>query len=106
MGSRIFIKVVALVACCVGSVSCLSCNADEGIGREAILSHSCTVCHGAEGYGSLSIPKIRGLDRKDISESLKGFRSGEERQTIMGRIAANFSDEDIALLASHFSAPL
>jgi cytochrome c553 len=97
-------NILAVVACCSGLAFGPLCHADDGIGRGAILAHNCTVCHGREGQGSLGIPKIRGLDRKDITESLKGFRSGEETQTIMGRLVQEFNDGDIELLASHFSA--
>lgn len=79
------------------------CQADD-IGRATGLAFNCTVCHGPTGLGSRSIPKIRGLDRKDIVQSLKGFRSGEERQTIMGRIAQGYSNEEYELLADYFSA--
>lgn len=97
-------NILAVVASCGGVAFGSLCHAEDGIGRAASLAHSCTVCHGTEGKGSLSIPKIRGLDRKDIAQSLKGFRSGEERQTIMGRLAKEFTDEEIELLASYFSA--
>lgn len=75
----------------------------DGITRTQLLAHTCTSCHGPEGLGSKTIPKIRGLERKEIVQSMKGFRSGEERQTIMGRIAQGYSDEDIELLAEFFS---
>jgi sulfide dehydrogenase cytochrome subunit len=67
------------------------------------LAHNCTVCHGAEAQGSKKIPKLRGLDKKDIVQSMKGFRSGEERSTIMGHFAGAYSDAEIELLASYFS---
>lgn len=104
MRNRRLGNALAFVACCGGFAFGPLCHADDGIGRAAILAHSCTVCHGTEGNGSLSIPKIRGLDYTDIAQSLKGFRSGEERQTIMGRIAKMFTDEEIELLASYYSA--
>lgn len=97
-------NVLAVVASCGGLAFGSLCHADDGIGRAASLAHNCTVCHGPQGKGSLKIPKIRGLDRADIAESMKGFRSGEEDQTIMGLISKAFTDEDIELLASYFSA--
>ncbi len=106
MRDRKFGNVLAIVASCGGLAFGSLCHADEGVGRAASLAHNCTVCHGADGKGSLSIPKIRGLDRVDIEQSMKDFRSGEEQQTIMGRISQAFTDEDIQLLASYFSAPL
>ncbi len=79
------------------------CQADD-IDRAIALAFNCTACHGPAGMGSRSIPKLRGLDRKDIVQSMKGFRSGEERQTIMGRIAQGYSNEEYELLADYFSA--
>ncbi len=75
----------------------------EGIGQTEALAHNCTVCHGAEAQGSKKIPKLRGLDKKDIVQSMKGFRSGEERSTIMGHFAGAYSDTEIELLAGYFS---
>jgi len=75
----------------------------DGIGQTEVLAHNCTVCHGAEGQGSKKIPKLRGLDKIDIVESMKGFKSGEETNTIMGHFAPAYSDEEIELLAGYFS---
>jgi sulfide dehydrogenase cytochrome subunit len=74
------------------------------IGRATVLAFNCTACHGPAGLGSRSIPKIRGLDREDIMQSMKGFRSGEESGTIMGRIVKGYSNEEFELLADYFSA--
>jgi sulfide dehydrogenase cytochrome subunit len=102
--NRKLAKSLAIFAACGAAAFGSLCHADDSIGRAGMLAHSCTVCHGTEGNGSLSIPKIRGLDRTDIAQSLKGFRSGEERQTIMGRIAKAFTDEEIELLATYYAA--
>jgi sulfide dehydrogenase cytochrome subunit len=75
----------------------------DGIDRATALSFSCTTCHGPTGLGSRSVPKIRGLDSKDLEQSMKGFRSGEEQQTIMGRIAQGYSIEELELLAQYFA---
>jgi sulfide dehydrogenase cytochrome subunit len=99
-------NVIAVVVSCGGIAFATLCYADEGLTRAHVLAHSCTVCHGSEGNGSLSIPKIRGLDRADFAQSLKEFRSGEEQQTIMSHISKELTDEEIELLATHFSARL
>lgn len=94
-------NVLAMIASCGGFAFGSLCHADD-TSRATALARNCTTCHGPEAQGSLSIPKIRGLDKQDIVESMKGFRSGEERQTIMGRIAKGYSDADIELLAAYF----
>lgn len=104
MRDRQISAIVTLAVACGGLGLASAGHATDRIGRSEILAHNCTGCHGTEGKGSLSIPKIRGLDRQDIAQSLKGFRSGEERQTIMGRIAKAYTDADIELLAEYFSS--
>ena len=95
--SSVFVTVLGSLAVSV------PCHADD-ISRATWLAFSCTACHGPTGLGSRSIPKIRGLDSKDFLQSMKGFRSGEERQTIMGRIAQGYTNEEFELLAAYFSA--
>jgi len=53
--------------------------------------------------GARRIPKLSKLSKQDISESLHGFKSGEERSTIMGRHAEAYTDEEITLLAEYFA---
>ena len=97
---------IIAVLCIIGfTASCQAADGgDSAKAARAATTFSCTACHGPGGRGSRSIPKIGGLDSKDIVQSLKGFRSGEEKQTIMGRVAQNYSDEEFELMAQFFSA--
>jgi len=69
-----------------------------------IIAHSCFTCHGPNGVGSGKIPELNGLKKSDITESLLGFASGDEKSTIMGRHAKAYSKEEINMLAEYFAA--
>jgi len=69
-----------------------------------MMADACLTCHGPNGSGSGKIPELKGLEKSDITESLFGFKSGDEKSTIMGRYAKALSDDEINLLAEYFSA--
>ena len=68
-----------------------------------IIVSTCFTCHGVDGIGSGKIPELRGLKKSDITESLFGFASGDEKSTIMGRHAKAYSKEEINQLAEYFA---
>ena len=59
-------------------------------------------CHGTGGIGSLKIPELNSLKKSDILESLNGFKTGEEKSTIMDKHAKAYTDAEIKLLADYF----
>lgn len=67
-----------------------------------IMADACMTCHGPNGVGSGKIPELKGLEKKDITESLLGFKSGDEKSTIMERHAKALSKEEINQLAEYF----
>ncbi|VAW62414.1 hypothetical protein MNBD_GAMMA11-3114 [hydrothermal vent metagenome] len=81
----------------------LSCPATTQVSQAELLAVGCFSCHGHEGVGAKRIPKLSKLSKQDISESLYGFKSGEERSTIMERHAKAYTDKEIALLAEYFA---
>ncbi len=80
-----------------------SVNAAE-ITKIDIIVSTCFTCHGVDGIGSGKIPELKGLKKSDITESLFGFASGDEKSTIMGRHAKAYSKEEINQLATYFSS--
>lgn len=77
--------------------------ADPKISQSEILAQQCFVCHGIKGEGAGKIPELRGLEKSDIVESLLGFKTGEEKSTIMEKYAKAYTNEEIQLLADYFS---
>jgi len=72
------------------------------VSRAEMLAHQCFTCHGTNGIGSLKIPELNSLKKSDILESLNGFKTGEEKSTIMDRHAKAYTDAEIKLLAEYF----
>lgn len=75
---------------------------DMAAGKAA--ASKCVSCHGANGEGSGSTPKIAGLDAKAFTTHMTDFKSGKRKSMMMGMIAKGVSDEDIANLAAYFSS--
>jgi len=73
-------------------------------GKARIMADACQTCHGPNGVGSGKIPELKGLEKSDITESLLGFKSGDEKSTIMGRYVKALSDDEINMLAEYFAA--
>lgn len=74
----------------------------EGINKIELIASTCFTCHGVNGVGSGKIPELQDLKKSDITESLLGFASGDEKSTIMGRHAKAYSKEEIYELAEYF----
>jgi len=76
----------------------------EGIDRIKLLADACAVCHGTDGRGSKKIPKLNEGEVKvdDFVETLHGFASGEEKATVMDKIAKGLQEDDYKLLAEYF----
>jgi cytochrome c553 len=75
----------------------------QGVSQIDLLASTCATCHGPDGRGSGKIPKLKGEDKDDLTESLSGFKSGSEKSTIMGRHAKALSDDEIQQLADYFA---
>ena len=83
----------------LGSSPVLSVEVNQGM----MLASSCAACHGTDGKSPGSMPSINGKSSKFITKALKEFRNGKRPSTVMGRHAKGYSDEEINLIAEHFS---
>ena len=72
--------------------------------RPAMLANPCAGCHGTDGASPGSIPSIKGLPSSHLVSVMKAFKSGERKGTVMNRIARGYTDEEIELMAKHFSS--
>lgn len=66
----------------------------------AALSANCYTCHGPGGISPGSIPSIDGKAADYLLGKLRGFRDGTELNTVMGRIAKGYSDEQLQAIAA------
>src|SRR5262252_726667 len=76
--------------------------------RGAVLAETCKGCHGVPGshnaYPSYSVPKLGGQNLEYIEVALQGYRRGTRSHPTMQAQASSLSDQDIADLATFFSA--
>lgn len=74
------------------------------ISQGAMLSNSCSACHGTDGKSPGAIPSIHGKSAHFINQALTEFRSGYRASTVMGRHAKGYSDSEIKLIADYFAS--
>ena len=75
-----------------------------GVSQAAMLSNSCSACHGTDGKSPGAIPSINGKSTRFLNQALKEFRSGARASTVMGRHAKGYSDKEIKLIADYFAS--
>ena len=64
----------------------------------------CASCHGAEGGGQASFPRLAGMDAGYLARQLEHFASGERASAIMSPVARALSPADRAGLAQYYAA--
>jgi len=69
----------------------------------AALGGTCAACHGYQGNSVGIMPSIAGMTEENFNDTMKAFKSGERKATIMDRVAKGYSDEEIARMAAYFS---
>ena len=67
------------------------------------LAMSCFSCHGPAGKSPDAIPGINGKSAAYIDASMKAFRNGTRKSTVMQRIAKGYSDSEIRALAGYLA---
>jgi cytochrome c553 len=69
------------------------------------LAATCAGCHGSDGLGTpdAAIPPIAGLAPGRFIESMRAFRDGEGKPTVMRQIAAGYSVAQTRALAEYFA---
>jgi cytochrome c553 len=71
----------------------------------AIVKQNCAACHGLEGNSPLPVnPKLAGQHREYMLKQFREFKSGVRRNPVMASMLGNLVEEDLNLIASHYSA--
>lgn len=69
------------------------------------LAVLCSGCHGEQGISvSNEIPNLAGQKKAYLIKAIKDYRSKRRNNPTMNAMAESLSDQDIELLASHFSS--
>lgn len=69
----------------------------------AIIAAQCNGCHGFEGASKGAAPGLKGSPAAYLSQSMKEFKSGKRKGTIMNRIAKGYSDGELDNVAKYYS---
>lgn len=68
-----------------------------------VLASNCANCHGMDGRSAGGMPMLAGYPRDALVATMQAFRSGQRPATIMHQLAKGYTDDQIALVAEHFS---
>ena len=91
-------------SCLLLVVGMSSGSALAGTPSASMLANTCAGCHGTDGSSNgPATPSIAGISHEYFIEIMNDFKSGEVPSTIMNRIAKGYNDEEIKLMAKHFS---
>ena len=116
---RLIAKLILLSSLCF---TVLTANANS---RAEMLTATCVACHGENGNSlGPAIPRLGGMSRNYLLGAMLAFKYGESDQlneaiesnpdledveafirssTIMDRIAKGYTDDEIKIMADHFS---
>lgn len=88
----------------VAAIQAAASAAEPGSLGERYAS-TCASCHGTNGVplGEV-VPKLAGMPKDDIVNTMREFKQGKRDATIMHQIAKGYSDQQIELLAAYFAA--
>jgi len=78
-------------------------NAAESAIAGRVLASNCANCHGMDGRSAGGMPMLAGYPRDAMVATMQAFRSGQRPATIMHQLAKGYTDDQIAMVAEHFS---
>lgn len=79
-------------------------RASDASAGKKIASTTCIACHGMGGIGITDqYPNLAGQKAPYLEAQLKAFRDGTRSNAIMGPMAKQLSDNDIANVAAYYS---
>lgn len=97
------IRMLTLAAGLVIGLAGLGSSA-EAAATAAMLANTCAGCHGTNGVSAgPAMPSIAGMPANYLKNIMAEYKSGKRPNTIMGRLATGYSDEEIALMADFFA---
>ena len=91
-----------------GAVAALPLHAETTTAtdpRGLMAAQTCAGCHGTQGYieNSAYVP-LAGMPREQFIQAMRSFADGSRPSTLMGPLAAAFTEEEIAAMADYFAS--
>ena len=78
-------------------------DADANARAARYLAANCANCHGTTGNAQGAMPSLAGQQKSFIVDQMKAFRDGKRPATIMHQLAKGYTDQQVELIADHFS---
>lgn len=67
-----------------------------------VAAESCSTCHSKQSSSENAIPSIKGFSQSELLEILNKYKNGELAGTIMNRLVAGLTDQDISKISKYF----
>ncbi len=93
---------LAAAAACLALSAPVHAGGDVEAGKAKAAR--CAGCHGANGEGSSSNPKLAGKPESDLAQALADYKSGKRKHGAMNAFAKKLSEADIADLAAYYAS--
>jgi len=68
------------------------------------MAASCATCHGTNGVAQTGNETLAGVNKDELLKKMLDFKTGKKPATIMHQLSKGYSDEQLAALATYFSA--
>jgi cytochrome c553 len=93
-----------VAALCLLALAGTAQAADPNLARN--LAATCANCHGTYGRAlpGSGLDSLAGMDKDTALQKLADFKSGAKPASVMHQIAKGYTDEQLALIATHFAA--
>ncbi len=91
----------------IGLVAALGMGSAQAAGDAAAgkaKAASCAGCHGANGEGVGSNPKLAGMDEAKFVQAMADYKSGKRANAVMKGMTAALSEQDTANLAAYYAS--
>jgi cytochrome c553 len=96
-------KATALVALALLTGWAQAQSPDSSVRNARYLASNCANCHGTNGIAQGTMPSIAGQPKTYLVEQMKAYRDGKRSPTIMHQLSKGYTDQQIELIADHFS---
>jgi cytochrome c553 len=68
------------------------------------MAATCATCHGTHGVAQAGNESLAGVSKDELLKKMLDFKTGQKPATIMHQLSRGYSDEQLAALATYFSA--